>query len=225
MQVASRLLLVWGIVYLFGEGGAGAQSGRAWDGMVAGAKGGGRAALFSGGGNAWVYAGMVLAWGVSEVVRYGYFVAVLGAGEVPAWLGWARYNAFFVLYPLGITCECLLVYAGHGLARAWEPLYAWFLVLVLAIYVPGMFFLPGGVPFFSLLFLFFSLRTRSFTNKVLDDCFSQEGDSPFLSFSCLLYLWLTWYSSSPSAQTGSYILYSHMMAQRRRVMRGKARKA
>jgi len=53
-----------------------------------------------------------------------------------------RYNAFFALYPLGISCECLLVYASLGLARAWAPLYAWFLVAALAVYVPGMFVFP-----------------------------------------------------------------------------------
>jgi len=107
MQVSSRLLLVWGVVYAFGEGGAGGH-GRAWEGMgvgVGGARAAGGAGLFAGGGAAarelqmvggdtaaWAYAGMLLAWCCSEVVRYGYFVVVLAGGEgrVPGWLLWLR---------------------------------------------------------------------------------------------------------------------------------------
>jgi len=91
MQVASRLLLVWGVVWLFGEGGAGGR-GRAWDGMGEGSRGA-SGPLFSGGRNAPAYAGMVAAWAVSEVIRYGYFVCFLlgeGVEGVPKALGWLR---------------------------------------------------------------------------------------------------------------------------------------
>lgn len=91
MQVASRLLLVWGVVWLFGEGGAGG-GGRAWSAQGSETVGA-SAVLFSGGSNALVYAGMVGAWAVSEVVRYAYFVFFLsgeGANGVPKLLGWLR---------------------------------------------------------------------------------------------------------------------------------------
>ncbi|KAK8232557.1 tyrosine phosphatase-like protein [Phyllosticta capitalensis] len=136
MQVSSRLLLVWGIAWLFPD-----------------------AVTTSSG---WPWAGMLVAWSVTEVVRYGYFVCVLGrGGRVPAALVWARYNFFYALYPLGISCECWLVARAvwTGVAEAELGSVAkWTLLAVLGIYVPG-----------------------------------------------------------------SYILYTHMIAQRRRVMRGKQR--
>ncbi|KAK7530950.1 tyrosine phosphatase-like protein [Phyllosticta citribraziliensis] len=139
MQVASRLLLVWGVAFFLPDAVA--------DG---GADGG------------WAWAGMLVAWSVTEVVRYGYFVCVLGrGGRVPGALGWARYNFFYALYPLGITCECWLVARAvwSGVAEeAFGPLAKWALVGVLGVYVPG-----------------------------------------------------------------SYVLYTHMISQRRRVMRGKQR--
>ncbi|KAK7516281.1 tyrosine phosphatase-like protein [Phyllosticta citriasiana] len=139
MQVSSRLLLVWGIAWLF------------------------PAAITSGGADGgWAWAGMLVAWSVTEVVRYGYFACALGrGGRVPNALVWARYNFFYVLYPLGISCECWLVARAvrTGVAeRELGPVAKWTLIAVLGIYVPG-----------------------------------------------------------------SYILYTHMIAQRRRVMRGKQR--
>lgn len=121
MQVASRLLLVWGILYLFGE-----------------------QLLVSGQGkyyNQVAYLGMVVAWSLSECVRYGYFTYLFASGgaatSVPKWLTWTRYNMFQVLYPLGISCECWLVWNSLTLAKLWDWRYEWFLIGVLVIYVPG----------------------------------------------------------------------------------------
>lgn len=38
----------------------------------------------------WGYIGCLLAWGMSEMIRYGFFVAQLTAGEAPSWLLWLR---------------------------------------------------------------------------------------------------------------------------------------
>ena len=143
LQVASRLLLVWGIVEQFGSGlQLGSRYGD-WKNQAA-------------------YTGMLTAWSVTEVVRYAYFTVFLGSGnnmaKVPSWLSWARYNGFFVLYPLGISCECWLVYKSLPMADTLAEWYGWALRAALAIYVPG-----------------------------------------------------------------SYVLFTHMMAQRRRIMRGKQR--
>lgn len=51
-----------------------------------------------------------------------------------------------MLYPLGITSECVMVFKALGPAgELVSPLYKWFLVAVLGIYVPGEFiFFLGG---------------------------------------------------------------------------------
>jgi len=110
MQVASRFLLVWLIAYCF-------------------------PATVS---RSPAYTSMLLAWSVTEVVRYSYFAVNLAYGGVPYWLTWVRYNAFFVLYPLGIGSECWLVWtsqgAGMGRWGVWWERFCW---AVLFVYIPG----------------------------------------------------------------------------------------
>jgi len=111
MQVASRFLLVWGIVNNFP--------------YLASSP---------------AYSSMLVAWSVTEVIRYGYFVMTL-SGFLPAAMKWLRYNTFFVLYPLGISSECWLVYKAIGPAGEWSQLYAYYLIGVLLVYVPGSYIL------------------------------------------------------------------------------------
>jgi len=109
MQVASRILLVWGIVDQFP--------------FVAKSAG---------------YSSMLIAWSITEVIRYSYFVFTL-SGYSPGIITWFRYNTFYVLYPLGISSECWLVYTSIEPARAKRQEFAWTLQLILFIYVPGKF--------------------------------------------------------------------------------------
>lgn len=110
MQVASRFLLVWGIVHNFPN--TTARSSPA-------------------------YSTMLIAWSVTEVIRYSYFAINLLNGKVPSWLTWLRYNTFFVLYPMGISSECWLVWKAIEPAKSWNMAYEWVLRLVLFVYVPG----------------------------------------------------------------------------------------
>ena len=132
LQVASRLLLVWGVVDMFGSG------------LGLGAYG-------SNTGNQLAYTGMLSAWSLSEIVRYSYFVAFLGSGgnasSVPGFLTWARYNLFYVLYPVGISSEVWLLWYALPMAETWHPMYAWALRAVMVIYVPGKCdgCFPGGL--------------------------------------------------------------------------------
>ena len=110
MQVASRFLLVWGIVYFFPVV---AQSSLA-------------------------YSTMLIAWSTTEVIRYSYFAVNLAYGSLPKFLVWLRYNTFFVLYPLGISSECWLVWLSTQPARVkYGDVAGWGLSGVLAVYVPG----------------------------------------------------------------------------------------
>ncbi|KAH8801641.1 protein-tyrosine phosphatase-like protein [Xylogone sp. PMI_703] len=107
MQVSSRILLVWGVVNNFPSL---AQSP--------------------------IYSSMLVAWSITEVIRYSYFVLTL-SGYSPAISTWLRYNTFFVLYPMGISSECWMIYLAIEPARKLRQEYAWFLQAILGIYVPG----------------------------------------------------------------------------------------
>lgn len=38
----------------------------------------------------WPFVGCIIFWGISELIRYAYFVALLTTGDTPAWLKWLR---------------------------------------------------------------------------------------------------------------------------------------
>ena len=109
MQVASRILLVWGVVDAFPYL-----------------------------GKSFAYSSMLFAWSVTEVIRYSYFTFNL-SGYSPSILTWLRYNTFFVLYPIGISSECWLIYRAVEPARTIRSEFAWILMFSLVGYVPGMF--------------------------------------------------------------------------------------
>jgi very-long-chain (3R)-3-hydroxyacyl-CoA dehydratase len=129
MQVASRILLVWGVLDRYPDLVSTTNKwGRVSVGMT---------------GTDYAFTGMILAWSVTEVIRYGYFVYTLGISpRVPGWLIWLRYNTFFVLYPVGISSECALIWLAMTPAHEnKEGTMEMFYRLVLAIYVPGSYIL------------------------------------------------------------------------------------
>ncbi|MBE7179853.1 MAG: protein tyrosine phosphatase-like domain-containing protein [Terriglobus roseus] len=113
LQVGSRLLMVWGIWHFF-------------PGVPA---------------REWATATMLLAWSATETVRYGFFFGQLGGledvGGTPPWLTWLRYNTFFVLYPMGISSECWLIYKSIGPAVERDERLGYVLGAILAGYIPG----------------------------------------------------------------------------------------
>lgn len=80
------------------------------------------------------YSSMLVAWSATEVVRYSYFVLNL-RGSAPGYVAWLRYNMFYVLYPVGILSEVVLVWRASEAAG--EP-WRWVGWGVLGLYVPGM---------------------------------------------------------------------------------------
>ncbi|PVH97531.1 PTPLA-domain-containing protein [Periconia macrospinosa] len=112
-QVASRLLLVWGIGYNFPQ-----------------------TTKYSP-----AYSTMLIAWSVTELIRYSYFVFLLGKSGVPKLWTWLRYNTFFVLYPLGVASECWLVYSAIPPASKLDERYGYALWAILATYIPGFYML------------------------------------------------------------------------------------
>ncbi|KAL8694470.1 MAG: hypothetical protein Q9218_000883 [Villophora microphyllina] len=109
LQVTSRLLLVWAVVDRFPSVSTSTP----------------------------FYSSMLLAWSATEVVRYSYFVLNL-RGSVPTFMTWLRYNMFYVLYPVGISSEAVLVWKASEVAG--EP-WKWVGWGVLGLYVPGSYVL------------------------------------------------------------------------------------
>ncbi|KAL4873376.1 tyrosine phosphatase-like protein [Aspergillus spectabilis] len=65
------------------------------------------------------YGAMVLAWAVADVVRYGYFVGLLGGlDSLTRGLRWLRYSLFIILYPIGIGSEWWLMFRAAGATDA-----------------------------------------------------------------------------------------------------------
>ena len=112
MQVSSRLLLVWAVVNRYPSPTASSP----------------------------FYSSMLLAWSVTEVIRYSYFVWNLQGNGVPGVVTWLRYNTFYMLYPIGISSECVLIWKASMVAEV--PL-KWVFWGVLGIYVPGRYFPPS----------------------------------------------------------------------------------
>ena len=109
MQVSSRLLLVWAVINRYPSSTASSP----------------------------FYSSMLLAWSVTEVIRYSYFVWNLQGNGVPRVVTWLRYNTFYVLYPIGISSECVLIWKASRVAEV--PL-KWVFWGALGIYVPGLYF-------------------------------------------------------------------------------------
>ncbi|KAH3670569.1 hypothetical protein OGAPHI_001084 [Ogataea philodendri] len=112
VQVSSRLLLVIGIFTVLPDSPANAH---------------------------WAYISMITAWSISEIIRYYYYAAnILSEGNPPQTLKWLRYNAFLILYPIGISSEWTMIYKSlDEAALSVGDWYKWFLVVCLGIYFPG----------------------------------------------------------------------------------------
>ncbi len=108
MQVASRIVLVWGINYPFPQ-----LNSSPW------------------------YSSMLLAWSSAELIKYLYFTCKQFDG-IPYWLHWLRYSSFLVLYPIGISSEvAMIIKAVVGPADTLASWYPYALIAILLSYVPG----------------------------------------------------------------------------------------
>lgn len=80
---------------------------------------------------------MVISWSIAEVVRYSYYATNL-ASSVPAFITWARYTFFLILYPTGISSELMMIYQSLPYVKAqWGDLYYYAYIAVIILYAPG----------------------------------------------------------------------------------------
>lgn len=140
MQVSSRLMVVWGVLYV-------APPSRAAFLPLANVGG-----VDLGLG----LPSLLFAWGVTEVVRYSYYFFKL-LGTVPHAVTWMRYTFFIVLYPLGVASELFLTYSGFPhLVSTGALSYPMPNPYNISIHFPSivvMFFL-GYVPGFPMLYMY-----------------------------------------------------------------------
>lgn len=71
-------------------------------------------------------------------------------GSVCTDSGCIRYNTFFVLYPLGISSECWLIYLAIQPAKRYNAALEWVLKLILFVYIPGKLWPDTHMPVDSL---------------------------------------------------------------------------
>lgn len=86
-----------------------------------------------------VYITLLSAWSVTELVRYMFYFYSLSAKEGPSMLlTFLRYNLFWILYPLGVSSELIIVYSALPLAEStYGAAYKWFLIASMLAYIPG----------------------------------------------------------------------------------------
>jgi Protein tyrosine phosphatase-like protein, PTPLA len=151
------------------------------------------------------YSTMLLAWSITEVVRYTYFVFFL-TGRVPdilQWLRWVnksegRYQDSYSL-AADTTRSTSCIHSVLEVRRGWST--SLLHRLEEGIHSTNIFYAQFW-PFMSLVWIF-------------APCTVNESKLP----SHIWRHWLFWADNFK----GSYILYTHMMAQRRRALRGKQR--
>ncbi|CAI7743607.1 unnamed protein product, partial [Closterium sp. NIES-53] len=88
-QIASRLFLVWGVLY---------PAPQVREHVLV--------------------ASLLLSWSITEIVRYSFFAVKEAFGFTPAPLLWLRYSMFYVLYPSGITSEVGLAFLALPYLKA-----------------------------------------------------------------------------------------------------------
>ncbi|KAK9720201.1 hypothetical protein K7432_004292 [Basidiobolus ranarum] len=109
IQVFSRVMLVWGILFLFPIPEVHEH---------------------------WAFTTMTVAWCITESIRYLYYALNL-LNIQSSLLVWARYTFFYALYPLGATSEAILIYQSLSAAKSLNIYYYYYLVFLLFTYPPG----------------------------------------------------------------------------------------
>ncbi|KAI9125103.1 hypothetical protein K1719_003719 [Acacia pycnantha] len=120
-QIASRLYLVWGILYSFPET-----------------------------RNHVLVTSLLISWSLTEIIRYCFFGMKEAFGFTPSWLLWLRYSTFLLLYPTGISSEVGLIYIALPFIKNSDKYcirmpnkwnfsfdYSYAAIVALGIYVPG----------------------------------------------------------------------------------------
>ncbi|SCU83151.1 LADA_0C09846g1_1 [Lachancea dasiensis] len=82
---------------------------------------------------------LLIAWSTTEVVRYSFYYCNLTLSSgAPRILIVLRYNLFWILYPLGVASELLILYSSLSVAETNYPVAVkWGLIAGMLVYIPG----------------------------------------------------------------------------------------
>lgn len=85
------------------------------------------------------YVILLFAWSITEVVRYlFYYTNLVFKNGAPKLIILLRYNLFWILYPMGVCSELLMIYSSLPLAESiYGIYYKYTLVFGMLTYVPG----------------------------------------------------------------------------------------
>ena len=148
MQVSSRLMVVWGVLYIAPPSRTAALP------------------LFQTPGGTDIGLGvpsLMFAWGVTEVIRYSFYFFKL-LGSVPYVITWMRYTFFIVLYPIGVASELFLAYSGfEHITKSGALSYPMPNQYNIAIHFPSVMimFFAGYVPGFPMLYSYMLSQRKS----------------------------------------------------------------
>ncbi|ORX60129.1 Ptplb-like protein [Piromyces finnis] len=78
---------------------------------------------------------MVIAWCVTEVIRYLYYALNIFKIQVKI-LTWIRYTFFYVLYPVGASSECVLIYTAIPAIAKINQYLPYVCYMTLLFYIP-----------------------------------------------------------------------------------------
>jgi len=78
---------------------------------------------------------MVCAWSITEVIRYLYYALNIFKIQVKL-LTWVRYTFFYILYPVGASSECVLIYTAIPAIAKTCPYCVYLCYAVLLSYIP-----------------------------------------------------------------------------------------
>lgn len=113
------------------------------------------------------YPTMLAAWSIAEFVRYLYYFYSLTDKRGPSdILILLRYNLFWVLYPVGVTSELLILYSALPYAEAKYTVYHKWLLL------GGMFLY---IPMFPVLFSHMVTQRRKAIKKMFEVPFKKDA--------------------------------------------------
>ena len=90
---------------------------------------------------------MTISWSIAEIPRYLYYTVaqIMPTSDIPYPLFWIRYSLFIVLYPSGISGECLQVWAFYRDARQQSDALHYATYLVALLYVVGGPYMVGNM--------------------------------------------------------------------------------